>query len=268
MADEGQEEETVFDRDAHSEESWNEESGSGIGELLDEGYALLDGFVSWLEEKARISTRIAQQDCFNAESLIDYLANNHRKPIQEINEFELRWFLFSHYIRKAMADVETEERLPDSLHRFFNYLAFAHTFTIQDWILSVLDDRTYYLKRRRDYAELDLVDEQIWEEGFRSWCEELEDDLDLRCLWLPGDLGSGIARTDLMGWREATLQEEANQLWQSMRTTLLSQGLDYETVREQLTSAFHQWVSAPQERLEGQSPREIILAERQERIEE
>src|SRR5262249_4829956 len=156
---------------------------------------------------------------------------------------------FSHYLRKAQADVETEERLPDSLLRFFTYLRAEHGYSIQDWLFSTLDDRAFYLKRRRDYLELDSEDERAWEEGFRAWCTELEDDLDLRCLWLPRDLGIGIAHADVMGWREATLLEEANRLWQAEREELLRAGLDFDTVRERLMESTLHWTSTPQVRL-------------------
>src|SRR5580658_5002886 len=85
------------------------EQAAGITELLDIGYQQLDRYVEWSESTLRLDTRTSQQDVFNAENLIDYLANNHRKSVLDMNEFELRWFVFSHYIRKAMADVETEE---------------------------------------------------------------------------------------------------------------------------------------------------------------
>jgi hypothetical protein len=247
---------------------WNEESDTDIGALLDIGYDQLDGFVIWLEEQAGISTRIAQQDCFNAECLLDYLANQHRKTVEEINEFELRWFLFSHYIRKAQAEAETEERLTDSLLRFFTYLRSEHSFQVPDWVFSTLDDRAFYLKRRRDYVELDNVDERAWEEGFREWCAELEEDLEIRCLWLPKDELLGVSRADMMGWREATLHDEANDLWQSEREHLLSTGMDYDSIRERLTESYLQWTITPQDRLEGLTPREVILAERLERSEE
>ena len=50
-----------------------------IQELLDTGYEQLDGFVNWLEENMHMDARTAQQDCLNAESLLDYL------PIITIN---------------------------------------------------------------------------------------------------------------------------------------------------------------------------------------
>jgi|GEM_PF-1964976 len=261
MADVWQEGEGVPD------DAWSEESDADIGSLLDVGYEQLDGFVNWLEAQG-LPTRIAQQDCFNAECLLDYLANHYRKLIDDINEFELRWFLFSHYIRKAQADVETEERLLDSLQRFFAFLHTEYAYSVPDWVFSTLDDRAFYLKRRRDYAELDSEDERAWEEGFRSWCAELEDDLDMRSLWLPKNLGMDVSRSDVMGWREATLMDEANRQWQEERSRLLSLGLDFDTVRERLTAFYLEWASLPQERLEGQSPREVILAERLERMEE
>ncbi|MCW3055207.1 MAG: hypothetical protein JWN14_4377, partial [Chthonomonadales bacterium] len=123
---------------------WQEDDeldgGSEIGELLDEAYDLLDGFVAWLEGEAGLDTRTAQQDCFNAESLLDYLANHSQKSIREMNEFELRWFVFSHYIRQSIADTETEERLPDSLRRLSVYLRAEQAIDLPEWVQSVLDD--------------------------------------------------------------------------------------------------------------------------------
>jgi len=236
-----------------------------IEALLNVGYEQLDGFAEWLEASLGLDTRTAQQDCFNAEALIDYLANQQRKAAADINEFELRWFLFSHYIRKAMADAETEERLPDSLRRFFTYLSAEHGYAMPSWMQAALDERPFYLARRQAYADLDSEDEREWEEGFRAWCAELEDDLDTRALWLPRDMGEGMDWGDIMGWREATLQEEANQLWQEERQTLLDDGMDYETARSRLLDSYYLWLDTPQERLEGATPREIVLDERRGR---
>ncbi|HZT41775.1 MAG TPA: hypothetical protein VFA07_06280 [Chthonomonadaceae bacterium] len=246
----------------------SDEEDRDIQELLDIGYEQLDGFVSWLEATLGMDTRTAQQDCFNAESLLDYLANYARKTAIDVNEFELRWFLFNHYIRKAMADAETELRLPDSLRRFFLYLEEEHGYTQPDWLYQVLDDRDYYIKRRQEYADLDLVNEQRWQEGFRAWCAELEEDLDTRCLWLPRDLGDGMAWGDVMGWREATLQEEANRIWQEERRQLLEDGLDYEAARQHLLSSYLLWLETPQDRLDGKTPSQDIREERERREEE
>jgi len=246
----------------------SDEEDRDIQELLDMGYEQLDGFVAWLETSLGMDTRTAQQDCFNAESLIDYLANYARKTAADHNEFELRWFLFNHYIRKAMADPETETRLPDSLRRFFLYLEQEYGYTQPDWLNQVLEDRDFYLKRRQEYADLDLVNEQRWQEGFRAWCAELEQDLDTRCLWLPRDLEDGMTWGDLMGWREAMLLEEANRRWQEERRQLLEDGLDYEAAREHLLSSYLLWLETPQDRLEGKTPDQVIREERALREEE
>ena len=194
-----------------------------IQEILDEGYERLDQFMQWGEETLGLDARTVQQDCFNAESLMDYLANSHRKRAEDVNEFELRWFVFSHYIRRAMADIETEERLPDSLRRYFEFLRSEHAYFVPDWLHAALDDRAFYEKRLRAYHALP-EDEREWQMGFRQWSEELEDDLDTRCLWLPREIGDGLQWQDPMGWREAALYEEANRVWQSERTELLFAG--------------------------------------------
>jgi hypothetical protein len=244
------------------------EEGADIQALLDLGYEQLDGFVQWEEEALALGTRIPQQDAYNAEQLIDYLANHQHKGVSEIDEFDLRWFLFSHYIRKAQADPETEERLPDSLTRFFGYLKTQHSELEPSWLQGVLDDRGYYLQRRHAYHELDQADEQEWEIGFQEWCRDLEDDLDTRCLWLPRDMGEGMEWSPVMGWREATLQAEANREWQTGRDRLLRQGLNYDVARDQLAASYYIWLDTPQKRLGDLSPREVILAERADRSED
>jgi hypothetical protein len=238
---------------------------SEIQRLLDQGYDQLDGFVRWEEERLGIGTRVAQQDCFNAEVLIDYLANHQQKGVAAITEYDLRWFLFSHYIRKAQADPETEERLPDSLTRFFQYLSTEHAELAPTWLSQVLDDQAFYQQRRLAYHELDQLDEQEWEEQFQEWCRELEEDLDLRSLWLPRDLGNGMEWSRVMGWREATLQHEANRSWQEERERLVQEGYDIDSIREQLTLDFHVWLDTEQDRLDGMTPREEIVTEREER---
>jgi hypothetical protein len=247
-----------------SEDAFAEPDETGITELLDIGYDQLDRYVEWSETALKLDSRTSQQDVFNAEALMDYLANHHRKAIEDMNEYELRWFVFSHYIRKAMADAETEERLLSSLERFVGYLARMHEIEITDWMRSVLDETIYYHKRRTAYQALSAEDEQAWKIGFLEWCTELEDDLDMRCLLIPKDLGDGASWSDNMGWREATLRDEANALWQRERDQLLAEGMGYDQIRDQLRIAYLDWVDTPQGRLDGLSPSEMILAERLE----
>lgn len=250
--------------DLYYEDPFAELDETGITELLDLGYQQLDRYVEWSESALRLDSRIAQQDVFNAEALMDYLANQHRKAIADMNEYELRWFVFSHYIRKAMADAETEERLLSSLERFMGYLARMREVEITDWMRSVLDEASYYHKRRAAYHLLSSEDEREWKLGFKEWCAELDDDLDSRCLLIPADLGDGLTWSDNMGWREATLRDEANAIWQRERDQLLIEGMSYDQIRDQLMIAYFAWADTPQARLEGLSPSETILAERLE----
>src|SRR5688572_19730524 len=122
------------ENNGHAPYGGEEEEDTPLQALLDDAYDQLDRFVEWVEGYLELNTRTAQQDCFNAEFLIDYLVNQFEKPVAEINEFELRWFVFSHYIRKAMADAETEERLPDSLLRFFHFMGSEEGMTVPAWV--------------------------------------------------------------------------------------------------------------------------------------
>ena len=248
-------------------EDGDREENPDIQELLDIGYEQLDGFGEWVDSRLGMGARIAEQDCFNAEFLLDYLANHQHKSIADINEFELRWFMFSHYIRKAVAEEETEARLPDSLQRFFGYLRSEHQELVPSWVVGVLDDTNFYVQRRLDYAALDAEDERAWQAGFREWCAELEDDLDTRCLWLPRELSDGMEWSDVMGWREATLHAQANENWQREREQLLRQGMDFESARIQLFDSYSAWLNTPQGRLEEHTPLEIVQTERLERAE-
>jgi hypothetical protein len=233
-----------------------------IQEVLDIGYRQLDGFVTWLEESAGIDTRGAQQDCFNAESLIDYLANYEHRQATAITEYDLRWFLFSHYIRKVGGDAQIEARLLESIRRFFRFLETAEVWEAPAWLPDTLDDDDYYQRRRQAYSDLNELDERGWKTAFRNWCTELEDDLDARCLWLPADMGQGMQWGDAMGWREATLRREAMYNWQSERDELLLDGLDFEAIRDRLGESYLMWLDTPQDRLDDETPRDVILAER------
>ncbi len=154
-----------------SDELYREEDDAALADtdvtdLLDIGYDQLDRYVAWSESALNLDTRTAQQDAFNAEALMDYVANHHRKAIADMNEYELRWFVFSHYIRKAMAEAATEERLLTSLTRFLGYLAQLHEIVITDWMRSVLDETNYYHTRRTAFHALSAEDEQAWKIGF------------------------------------------------------------------------------------------------------
>jgi hypothetical protein len=126
----------------------------------------------------------------------------------------------------------------------------------------VLDERPYYAARRASYARLDSdEDEPQWEREYRAWSVELEDDLDARCLLLPRDFGDNTGWGDVMGWREATLRDEANRLWQQERRELLQEGWDFESVRARLTDSFYLWLDTPQDKLDDGTPRDVILEE-------
>ena len=72
-----------------------------IQEILDSGYDLLAEFSVWLEKSLRIDHDTAEQDIYNIESFMEYLAYRGRRSLLKPDEFHLRWFVFSHYIRHS-----------------------------------------------------------------------------------------------------------------------------------------------------------------------
>ena len=237
---------------------------SDIQTILDDGYDMLNEFQEWLEKSLKIDSDTAQQECYNAESLIEYLAYRARRHVQHIDEFHLRWFIFSHYIRNSIAGKETEERLLESISHLYQRLQLFAGFKQPDWMTATLEDQSFYLHRRSEYREMNGEDERQWQDQYRDWCEELENDLDARCLLMPRNLTESLKWGDKMGWREATLYEEANNNWQKERVALLMDGLDYDSIRFDLTSAYNLWLQTEQSRLDEETPLTVILEERAE----
>ncbi len=249
------------------EDNWVDDSTSQISTLIEEGYNILDDFIRWLEEDLSSTARLVQQDSFNGELLMEYLAHTHSKGFTDINEYELRWFLYSYAIRKSIADDNTKQRMLASLTNLFHFLQTRRGMAVQAWLTAILQDVETYHNRLHAYTTLSAEDEQKWQEGFAEWCRELDNDLEMRCLAIPADLGHGMYWRDEMGWREATLREEANRLWQEERLELLNQGADYEEILRQLQTSYYVWADMPQDKLDDATPSQIIMEEREGRPE-
>ena len=104
-----------------------------IQALLELGYEQLDGFRIWVDERLEMGARIAEQDCFNAEFLIDYLANHQRKGISDINEFDCAG-LCSVIIFVKRWLMRKRKRVCPILQRFFGYLRSEHRELVPAWV--------------------------------------------------------------------------------------------------------------------------------------
>ncbi len=237
-------------------------------DLLDEGYQLLDGFVNWLETVLGIDTKVTQQDVFNAEMLVDYVAEAAKLPVTQMDEFDLRWFAYSHYIRKANAEQEIEHRLLESLRRFVQYLKAEHGFLPEDWVEEVLGFPEIYMDRWQGLYKLDGGGEVQWLAGYRTWCAELEDSLDARGLALPREMGDSLYWGESMGWREGTLRHRAQRMWLLHRADMIVLGYGFADMRDRLADAYIYWMDTPQSHLDGLTPKEVVLIERRERAED
>lgn len=242
--------------------------GMDTQDILDEGYAILDGFARWLEEELNLDARVTQQDVFNAEMLVDYVAETARVSVMQMTEFDLRWFVYSHYIRNAKAETEIEERLIESLKRFVVYLKQEHGYFPEHWVEEVVNSPEIYTARWQALHQLDAGDEVEWLAGYRTWCAELEDTLDARGLTLPREMGDSLYWGETMGWREGTLRHRAHRMWLLHRAEMIGQGYGFEEMRDRLADAYIYWMDTPQSHLDGLTPKEMVLQERRERAEE
>lgn len=129
----------------------------------------IDRFEGWLQEKCGMRVREAQAHAFNASCLADYLISYEDKALEGIDEAALKWFLYSHYLRKVVAPDEVELLLPRSITLFYQYLQSWGKMEDVTWIQAVCADEARYLDRRQRYLELDLDDDQAWS----AWINEL-----------------------------------------------------------------------------------------------
>lgn len=252
--------------EGRSERYYREEEieEADLSALYDSALEMQGRFERWVRCRSGIDALAVQRICYNTEFFLDYLVNQFEKPTQEINEFELRWFLFSYYIRNARVDEATNSTVLDALRYFFDFLSEVEGWARPQFVDDVLSERMYFMDRRRKYLLLPVENELVWQVGYRRWCEELEDNLDALCLWLPRDMGKGMEWGEEAGWREGTLRREAHRQWLQEREYLLQEGWDFESMRSRLFNSLMLWLDTPQWRLGNATPREVILQERSE----
>jgi hypothetical protein len=238
-----------------------------VQDLMDTWYDTLSGFSAWLKEALELDETTIRQNCYHAELFLDYVIEAESKPITAINEFDLRWFFYYHAIRKMKGE-DSERYLPDSLRRYIEFLRVERDFEVEDWLYDVLDAREIYEERWKEYNKLQGGDQTDWLAGYRQWVGELEDDLDSRCLLLPREVGDDLTWAEEMGWREGTFRRRAQRLWIISRNLLIEQGYSVNEMRDPLMHSYLYWLDTPQSVLEGLSPKEVILQERRERLEE
>jgi len=227
----------------------------------------LEAFLNWMAALPDYTSQIRWHYA-NVEAFLDYLSTVAQITVFNLNEFDLRWFLFHYYIRHDSTYMEEEARhiLPTSLALFFRFLKEEKEWEIPQWVFETLQNQAWFETRLVDYQKLSTLDIESAELAYSRWNQELLEDLDNRLLLLPKVLVEGISWNEPAGWREAALYRQALRLWLKLRQELLTDPtLEESDIREILLSAYASWVRTPQERLENQSPIEVILAERDER---
>jgi len=249
--------------------SFVDEEGIGnTDDAFEQNERALEAFLNWMAALPGYTSSQIRWHYANVEAFLDYLSTVAQIAAFNLNEFDLRWFLFHYYIRHDSAYMEEEARhiLPASLALFFQFLKEEAGWEIPHWTLEALQNQAWFETRLVDYQKLSTLDIESAELAYSRWNQELLEDLDNRLLLLPKVLVEGILWNEPAGWREAALYRQALRLWLKLRQELLTDpNLEESDIREILLSAYASWARTPQERLENQSPIEVILAERDER---
>ena len=95
-----------------------------------------------------------------------------------------------------------------------------------------------------------------------AWKEEIHSEMEELTLPIFPISADGWHFGEKMGWQEGALCFEAEEMWLKHRDTLLAKGMDHDKVGTLLAASFLEWVEAPDERLEGLTPRKAIDIER------
>ncbi|CCW34268.1 hypothetical protein CWRG_00715 [Chthonomonas calidirosea] len=246
----------------------DEESLDSTEDVIEQNDLVLEAFLNWMTDLTDHTSTQVTWHYANVEAFLEYLSTVAQTTVFNLNEFDLRWFLFHYYIRHDSSYVEEAAAhiLPASLGLFFQFLDEERGWKTPQWILDALRNQAWFEKRLIDYRKLSALDLEAAELAYVRWNQELLEDLDNRLLLLPKELVEGVLWNEPAGWREAALYRQASRLWLRLREELLADAtLSESDVREALLSAYTNWVRTPQERLENQSPIEVILAERDER---
>lgn len=239
-----------------------------IEEILFDLYSNLPEFEIWLDEKQKLSKIIIGCHLQNAEEYFDYIANEHQILFHHSTEFIVKWFVYSEYLRTTDTSEQEREILLSSLNLLNSFFKLKGKGIEDDWFIRVIEDDEYYQLRLTTYGSMEKLNEQEWKNAFDIWCVELNEMLDSKCLMVPNYIGDGMTWGNTMGWREKTLMDEANRMWQYFRTELIGQGMSFEEMRPKLEGAFTRWLAEPQEKLDGLSPSQMIGLERMEREEQ
>ncbi|MDH7485097.1 MAG: hypothetical protein QHJ81_02340 [Anaerolineae bacterium] len=164
---------------------------------LEEAEALVHRFAQWLVKEKRLSPEEASNHGFNAHVLADYLICYEGLTLETVSEQALKWFLYSHYIRKVMAPRETELALPRSIGLLYEYLHVLGRVSDLGWIQALCADEQRYRARWQGYQDLDVEDEEAFRRGFGKWINELRQEI--LVVKIPDDQAESLAvRKDMV----------------------------------------------------------------------
>lgn len=206
-----------------------------------------------------LSKATARKHAINAMYLLEYLCRWSRVRFEALHEFDLRTFLYDWSPRKSSASRTDAKALLSSLKHFLRYLTSTADLRYP-WALEILKDRSTFLQRFDDCPV-----GPFWIPAVQTWRTVGQAHLEALALSPTGFLADDDQFGATMGRDEARLYEELQRLWLHWRDDVIEGGLHrWEDVMDVLRGRQRKWAAAPQGRLDGESPYQVILAERDE----
>jgi len=226
----------------------------------------LDDFSEWLGSSKHMEAGEISERRQHAEALVEFLHVVKGKECSELDELDLRQFLYNHAIALWVEPIGAQGRLPASVALFYEYLEQKGVFDGSRWLKPICSDIEYYLSRCRSFRNWENRDSQ-WEEHFAAWCDELDQDLYRRCLLPAERLDGETVWSENMGEMERRIHRELASFLVKRRKELMESGVkSFHTLRNRLEQLQKAWLARPKKRFGGRSPLELVKQEQERNL--
>lgn len=200
---------------------------------------------------------------FNIYMLVDYLADYEGKSVKDINELDLRIFMYNWIIHKALVPLPIKRVIPESVSVFYEFLENNKLIKDIKWLKKICADKKYYQKRLKEY-NLIKTGSSDYQEKYAKWHNDLTEELYNLCLIPSSYLGEKEQWGSAMGIRERSLYEQLSKYILQQKQKLETEGkTEPKENRATLDKLQKEWVARKVKKL-GMSPYEAVMQERKE----
>lgn len=229
-----------------------------MDEFAEQQMVIAEEFRFWLEEKGLKENKVRQYS-LNVELFLKFLTYYQVIPVAAVHEYDLRFFLYEWYPRKALeSDRRRAKTLLTSLKKFFQFLLEEEEISCT-WSGPILADRAIFIKRWES-CPFNFMADQTTE----TWEQEGYADLDARQFHPDGNMGITSEWGEAgMGVEEEELHSELHRRWLIWRDELILSGIAHPgELRAELVERQRVWEQTPHPNYQHRPPIDVIEDER------